>query len=179
MSRMDWVPCFRWGIGITLPFASQIDQPLMEPSLAADADVEGRFDETPGRYFVHRIVGVITMNWAATPSGDGQLVRQVIWPGIIDDPTAGGVISTGFIDEPSGVNNRLWFMRHVAHVSTTRFQDLRASEGAEAWGTHVDIKPKQVIDDGQIPILSIFNSEAAANNLVFRTYLRLLLTRLE
>ncbi len=179
MSRMDWVPCFRWGDAISVPFQVQIDQPLMNPTIQGVDDVEGRFDETPGRYFVHRIVGVITMNFASTPSGDGQLVRQVIWPGIIDDPIVGGVIGPGFIDDAAGVNARLWFMRHVALVDTNRFQDLRASEGAEAWGTHVDIRPKQVIDDGQIPLLSVLNDEAAANNLNFRMFLRLLLTRLE
>jgi len=176
MSGMDWVPCHEYGDTQIVPVGAQLDHPLMDPQQATDFDVEGRFDSTPGRYFVHRIVGHITMHFTSVPTGAGVLVDECIWPGIIDDPAIGGVISTGFIDEAAGVNNRLWFIRRRYRPSTTYGADLQSS--AQPSFFMFDIRPKQVIDDGQIPLYSIFNHDDT-NAINAQIRCRLLLSSLE
>jgi len=178
MSKMDWVPCARWGERVSVPSGSQFDSALMQPGLATDADVEGRFEETSGRYFVHRIVGVVSQDWSATPSGPlSGVIHECIWPGLIDDPSIGGVIGPGFIDEAAGANARLWWRRTKHNSSVSAFADLNAT--SNRWFAHIDITPKQVIDDGQVPLYSILNTDDTTAALDFYLWLRLLLTPLD
>ncbi len=174
MSRMDWVPVYRWGVRIPVPPNSQLDNPLMDPTIVGPDEVMGRFEESAGRYFVHRIVGLITADWQATPT-DG-FFTETIWPGLIDEPVTGTVVSPGFNTTAAGVNSRLWFIRHRSISSgSSIYQDIQP--GANKWHAHVDITPRQVIDDGQCPIYSVANDDAT-ETLDIRMYLRLLLTPL-
>lgn len=177
MSRMDWIPVYEWGIRQTVPAVAQLDQPLMDPTRYSGADVIGRFEESAGRYFVHRIVGVVTFDWVGTPSGGNiGLIQEVIWPGIIDNPTTGSVISPGFVSSGDAINSRLWFHRVKANSQSGIFTDI--TEDSSKWFSHIDIRPNQVIDDGQIPMYSVYNDDGGAIDLDYRMYARMLCTPL-
>jgi len=178
MSKMDWVPVNGWGVRQTVPAISQVDHPLMDPALANTAGVEGRFEETAGRYFVHRLVGLVSFDWVGTPSGGNVgLIQEVIWPGLIDDPNAGTVTSAGFINTSAGINARLWFHRVKNSRSTAAFTDIDNS--SNRWYSHIDIRPNQVIDEGQIPLYSVYNDDGGSIDLDYRLWMRMLLTPLE
>lgn len=173
--KMDWVPMQEWGTQLTVGPNLQLDHPLMDPAIYSDTDVEGRFDDSPGRYFVNRIVGTCSVVWAATPTAGG-LIHECIWPGIIDDPNLGLVISPGFIDDAAGQNPRLWWRRTKQSSSSSDFVDLNSLQNK--WFSQIDITPRQVIDDGQIPLYSIINTDGQIA-LRVTLWLRLLLTKLE
>ncbi len=175
---MDWVPCFRWGVEQSVSPATQGDLALMDPALYSNTEVEGQIDDRVNRYFVERIVGQLCFSWSDTPSGgELGLVRSVIWPGIITNTQTGAFDTPGFIDDPSGVNARLWHIRHLFTTGTTRFGQLGST--SHPWWTTIDIRPRQVIDDGQLPILSVFNNDAGIADLEFTHYLRMLVKPLE
>ncbi len=177
MSRMDWVPCHEWGVRQTVPAIAQLDQPLMDPFLYGNPEVEGRFEESASRYFVHRIVGIVSFDWVGTPSGGNVgLIQEVIWPGLIDNPSSGSVISPGFVNTASGINARLWFHRVKGSVNTALFHDIDGD--SNRWYSHIDITPKQVIDDGQIPLYSVYNDDGGGVALDYRLWVRMLLTPL-
>lgn len=175
--RMDWVPCFEYGDRISVPFGTQLDQPLMDPLQYGDDEVEGKIDVSAGRYFVHRIVGQVTFNWQTDVVQNREVFEQ-IWPGIIAEPTTGLVIAPGFIDTPTGVNPRLWFKRVKIVVAGIGGEFTDLSDTSSQWFFNIDIRPNQVIDDGQMPVYSIFNNDTS-NSIDFRMYFRLLLTSLE
>ncbi len=169
---MDWVPCFNYGQEQFATVFAQTDLPLMDPLDFASADVAGKIEGNPNRYFVHRIVGQISIVRDVTPVGNQHMV-EVIWPGLIDDPQAGTVATAGLISVASGVNSRLWHIRQKRVQSVTDFFDLGTD--AQRWYSHIDITPKQVVDDGQIPVLSYLNNATAGQGSVY-VWLRLLLS---
>ncbi len=172
---MDWIPCYRWGLRNTVASATQFDLPLFRPTQYDTDDVVGSFEDTPGRYFIHRIVGVMSMNFTLTPAE--PLMHECIWPGLITDPTLGFVGSAGFIDEGSGANSKLWWRRTKAVRDTARFNDLDSV--SNPWHFSVDIQPKSVIQDGQIPLYSIFNPIESSETVEFWLWLRILATALD
>ncbi len=172
---MDWVPCYRWGARQTAPINTQLDAPLFLPTQYDGPEVVGRIDDSPGRYFIHRIIGMISHNWSGVDPDDG-LIHECLWPGIIDDFAVGSVSSTGFCDEGTGANADLWWRRTKWTQSSTNFDDM--SEVSEPWFNSVDIKPRRVIEDGQIPLYSMFNNDTILTLDVY-LWLRLLVTPLE
>lgn len=174
MARMDWIPMAGWGIPFTVPALTQDELSLLEPDQYEADAVIGRVEDSPLRMFIHRIVGQISAHYNSAPVTNNLMTTR-LWPGLADTSTVPFTTRTpGFLDESKAANPRLWFDRRRS-LDTREFEDL--TETAHPFWSTIDIAPKQVIEDGRIPVLSIFNHDTQAS-LDYQPWLRMLVTPL-
>ncbi len=174
MSRMDWVPCNRWGVQETVGALVQTDVSLMDLSQTyEETDVVGQVEDSPLRYFVHRIVGQFSAHYSTTPSNDQPCIFR-IWPAWVDTTAAPVPITADFLDEDDGANARIWFERRI-QLDTRPFGGLFVD--SHPFWMNIDIKPKQVIEKYHVPTWSFMNRNTVTSMLVTQ-WLRMLVTPL-
>lgn len=173
--RMDWVPCENWGVSNTVPAATQSEFSLLSLSQYFAAETEGRVD-TGGRMFLHRIVGSFTYGSNGSSLTNPQMHFR-LWPGLVD-ASSSTIYTPGFIDEVDAANARFWWERRIYQSGTVSNYSLQDPSRiySPMWG-HIDVSPKQVLDENIVPIFSMLNNDINVSCRLL-LYLRLLVSPL-
>lgn len=167
---MDWVVANTWGDTIICNALSDTFVSLMDPTAFMGAEVVGRVETSPNKYFIHRIVGQYQLVYRDEDPAASRRIEHRIWPGLYD--TSLSTIHTpGLMTDSRTANSRLWFNRiqQPAQLQQTPF----ASIDHPFW-THVDIKPKQVVDENRVPVWQLWNPSIV--DVSFQHWVRLLVS---
>jgi len=178
--QFDWVPWFAYSASqATIVGGTTTGQfPMLDiaGTMFSTTDTIGEIEDT-GRFFLHRIVGDLELSSDQTDQG----ADVVILPGLVEQ-TGGNSIQTiiGAGSPAGGIwtdefsNNEFW---HHRHYPIQLLNNGIPGVGTDnPWWSHIDIKPKRVIQKGMNPVLAFCNQ--SAGNLNVRFMLRALVTRL-
>lgn len=149
----DWVPCNYWGGQRTVGLGSQLDIPLLDEDYIGDIALpDGVPEEGIQRMRVLRIVGQYDLYWQTTFTGSDVPVHCRLWPGmVVDGPST---IVPGDISLVENANARFWWERH--HRAPVYPNSLHDSYAHMGW-SHLDIRPKQLLRDRELPVFSVRN----------------------
>lgn len=174
MARVDWVPAMGWGDILNVGAGTTLHQPLMDlVRYTQSVNFEGVIEDDTGRFFVERIVGQYTMYRDDAASVPYAIER--IWPGL--SFTTGPTVQVqGTIVGVQGANTRFWYEKVSFPIEQEAWED--SDIVAHPFWRHIDIRPRQVCDEGMLPVWSIFNADPALSLRVIHR-LRLLLKPLK